>query len=104
MAALAFAAARRGTESAGMAEGVMAAIPQVAVDEPRFYREASVTALPQRSRIFDIPIELAHPRYYNIAWMTLIDEVLGTHGAFADVWSAHRRDPDTTKSATLADL
>jgi N-acetylglucosaminyldiphosphoundecaprenol N-acetyl-beta-D-mannosaminyltransferase len=39
----------------------MAAIPQVAVEEPRFYREATVTALPQRSRIFDIPVELGDP-------------------------------------------
>ena len=40
----------------------MAATPHVAIDEPRFYREASVTALPQRSRIFDIPIELGRSR------------------------------------------
>jgi N-acetylglucosaminyldiphosphoundecaprenol N-acetyl-beta-D-mannosaminyltransferase len=39
----------------------MAATPQVAIDEPRFYREATVTALPQRSRIFDIPVELGRP-------------------------------------------
>jgi len=39
----------------------MAATPHVAIDEPRFYREASVTALPRRSRIFDIPIELGQP-------------------------------------------
>jgi N-acetylglucosaminyldiphosphoundecaprenol N-acetyl-beta-D-mannosaminyltransferase len=39
----------------------MAATPQVAFDEPRFYREATVTALPQRSRIFDIPVDLGQP-------------------------------------------
>ena len=39
----------------------MAATPQVAIDEPRFYREATVTALPQRSRIFDIPVDLGQP-------------------------------------------
>lgn len=40
----------------------------------------------------DNPVELAHPRYYNIDWMTLIDEVIGTHGAFANVWDAQKRD------------
>src|SRR6478752_1695816 len=59
MAALAFAAA--GVPSSRRAEGEMAATPQVAIDEPRFYREATVTALPQRSRIFDIPVELGQP-------------------------------------------
>jgi N-acetylglucosaminyldiphosphoundecaprenol N-acetyl-beta-D-mannosaminyltransferase len=39
----------------------MAATPQVAIDEPRFYREATVTPLPQRSRIFDIPVDLGRP-------------------------------------------
>jgi N-acetylglucosaminyldiphosphoundecaprenol N-acetyl-beta-D-mannosaminyltransferase len=39
----------------------MAATPQVAIDEPRFFREATVTALPQRSRIFDIPVDLGQP-------------------------------------------
>jgi len=56
-----------------------------------------VTVLESIERILsflpiDDPIGLAHPRYYNIAWMTLIDEVIGTHGAFADVWSSQRRD------------
>jgi len=56
-----------------------------------------VTVLESIERILsflpiDDTIELAHPRYYNIAWMTMIDEVTGTHGAFADVWSARRRD------------
>ena len=36
----------------------MAATPHIATEEPRFYREASVTALPQRAQIFDIPIDL----------------------------------------------
>ena len=39
----------------------MAATPHIATEEPRFYREASVTALPQRARIFDIPIDLGRP-------------------------------------------
>jgi N-acetylglucosaminyldiphosphoundecaprenol N-acetyl-beta-D-mannosaminyltransferase len=39
----------------------MAATPQVAIDEPRFFREATVTVLPQRSRIFDIPVDLGQP-------------------------------------------
>ena len=39
----------------------MAATPQVAIDEPRFYREATVTPLRQRSRIFDIPVDLGQP-------------------------------------------
>jgi N-acetylglucosaminyldiphosphoundecaprenol N-acetyl-beta-D-mannosaminyltransferase len=39
----------------------MAATPQVATDEPRFHREATVTPLPQRSRIFDIPVDLDRP-------------------------------------------
>ena len=56
-----------------------------------------VTVLESIERILsflpiDDPVELAHPRYYNMAWMTLIDEVMGTHGAFADVWSARKRD------------
>jgi len=47
----------------------------------------------------DDPIDLAHPRYYNIAWMTMIDEVIGTHGAFADVWSARKRDAVSPSAA-----
>jgi nucleoside-diphosphate-sugar epimerase len=54
-----------------------------------------VTVLESIERILsflpiDNPVELAHPRYYNIEWMTLLDEIMGTHGAFADVWSARR--------------
>ena len=65
-----------------------------------------VTVLESIERILsllpiDDPIELAHPRYYNIAWMTMIDEVIGTHGAFADVWSSRRRDPSSAESATV---
>ena len=60
-----------------------------------------VTVLESIERILsflpiDNPVELAHPRYYNIEWMTLIDEVTGTHGAFANVWSAEKREPDVT--------
>jgi nucleoside-diphosphate-sugar epimerase len=40
----------------------------------------------------DNPVELAHPRYYNIDWMTLIDEVTGTNGAFVNVWGDERRE------------
>ena len=39
----------------------MAATPHVATDEPRFLRDATVTPLPQRSRIFDIPVDLDRP-------------------------------------------
>ena len=39
----------------------MAATPHVATDEPRFHRDATVTPLPQRSRIFDIPVDLDRP-------------------------------------------
>src|SRR5215469_2617193 len=65
-----------------------------------------VTVLESIERILsflpiDDPIELAHPRYYNIAWMTMIDEVIGTHGAFADVWSARRREPSAGRSVSL---
>jgi nucleoside-diphosphate-sugar epimerase len=34
--------------------------------------------------------ELAHPRYYNIAWMTLLEEILDASGGFESVWSARR--------------
>jgi nucleoside-diphosphate-sugar epimerase len=34
--------------------------------------------------------ELAHPRYYNIAWMTLLEEVLDSRAGFESVWSAQR--------------
>jgi nucleoside-diphosphate-sugar epimerase len=38
----------------------------------------------------DNPTELAHPRYYNIAWMTLLEEILGSRAGFESVWSAQR--------------
>jgi nucleoside-diphosphate-sugar epimerase len=38
----------------------------------------------------DNPTELAHPRYYNIQWMTLLEEVLGSRAGFESVWSAKR--------------
>jgi len=52
-----------------------------------------VTVLESIERILsflpiDNPVELAHPRYYNIEWMTLIDDVMRTHGGFASVWDA----------------
>ncbi len=43
----------------------------------------------------DSPTELAHPRYYNIAWMTLLEEIWGSRAGFDSVWSA-QRDPSTT--------
>jgi len=36
------------------------------------------------------PTELAHPRYYNIAWMTLLEEIDATRAGFESVWSARR--------------
>lgn len=55
-----------------------------------------VTVLESIERLLSLlPVEtpdaLAHPRYYNIEWMTLIDEVVGTHGGFASVWEADRK-------------
>ena len=47
----------------------------------------------------DNPIELAHPRYYNIAWMTLLEEVERANAPFASVWSAQ---PSTAHSAAQA--
>jgi nucleoside-diphosphate-sugar epimerase len=38
----------------------------------------------------DNPTELAHPRYYNIAWMTLLEEIDATRAGFESVWSARR--------------
>jgi len=37
----------------------------------------------------DDPSELAHPRYYNIKWMTLLEEVVGTHAVDQSVWSTN---------------
>lgn len=36
------------------------------------------------------PTELAHPRYYNIQWMTLLEQVWESRGPFTSVWSAQR--------------
>lgn len=44
----------------------------------------------------DNPTELAHPRYYNIAWMTLLEEVLNSRGGFESVWSAQRESTPVT--------
>ncbi len=38
----------------------------------------------------DNPTELAHPRYYNIQWMTLLEEIIGSRAGFESVWSADR--------------
>jgi nucleoside-diphosphate-sugar epimerase len=35
----------------------------------------------------DNPTELAHPRYYNIAWMTLLEEIQRSQEGFASIWS-----------------
>jgi nucleoside-diphosphate-sugar epimerase len=34
--------------------------------------------------------ELANPRYYNIAWMTLLEEIFESRAGFESVWSAQR--------------
>lgn len=39
----------------------------------------------------DNPTELAHPRYYNIQWMTLLEEILGSRAGFESLWSAERQ-------------
>lgn len=36
----------------------------------------------------DNAMELAHPRYYNIAWMTLLEQIWELRGPFSSVWSA----------------
>ena len=56
----------------------------------------SVTVLESIEKILaslpvDDPTQLAHPRYYNIAWMTLLDEIVEEHSPFASVWDATRR-------------
>lgn len=33
------------------------------------------------------PTELAHPRYYNIAWMTLLEEIQSSQAGFESIWS-----------------
>ncbi|MDQ6767285.1 MAG: SDR family oxidoreductase [Candidatus Eremiobacteraeota bacterium] len=47
----------------------------------------------------DNPTELAQPRYYNIAWMTLLEEVLGSRAGFVSVWSAQRETEAAAKAA-----
>jgi nucleoside-diphosphate-sugar epimerase len=56
----------------------------------------SVTVLESIEKIIanlpvDDPTQLAHPRYYNIAWMTLLDEITSEHNDFASVWETARR-------------
>ncbi|MBC5825928.1 MAG: SDR family oxidoreductase [Candidatus Eremiobacteraeota bacterium] len=34
------------------------------------------------------PLALAHPRYYNIEWMTLLEEIGASEAPFASVWDA----------------
>ena len=36
----------------------------------------------------DDAMELAHPRYYNIQWMTLLEQAWDLRGPFVSVWSA----------------
>jgi nucleoside-diphosphate-sugar epimerase len=47
----------------------------------------------------DNPTELAHPRYYNIAWMTLLEEIIGSRAGFDSVWSAHRSAVTSVEAA-----
>jgi hypothetical protein len=47
----------------------------------------------------DNPTELAHPRYYNIAWMTLLEEIDATRAGFESVWSARRTLATPAKAA-----
>jgi nucleoside-diphosphate-sugar epimerase len=56
----------------------------------------SVTVLESIEKILanlpvDDPTQLGHPRYYNIAWMTLLDEITSEHNDFASVWETARR-------------
>lgn len=47
------------------------------------------------------PVELAHPRYYNIAWMTLLEEIQRSQEGFTSVWSANAaagRQPARTRN------
>jgi nucleoside-diphosphate-sugar epimerase len=39
----------------------------------------------------DDPMQLAHPRYYNIDWMTLIDEIVDVQSPFETVWGTQRK-------------
>jgi nucleoside-diphosphate-sugar epimerase len=49
----------------------------------------------------DNPIELAHPRYYNIAWMTLLEEIERANAPFVSVWSAQRTTPANPAQAAV---
>lgn len=56
----------------------------------------SVTVLESIEKIIsnlpvDDPTQLSHPRYYNIGWMTLLDEVVAEQNGFASVWETARR-------------
>jgi nucleoside-diphosphate-sugar epimerase len=56
----------------------------------------SITVLESIEKILsnlpvDDPTLLAHPRYYNIAWMTLLDEIVAEQNGFASVWETARR-------------
>ena len=39
--------------------------------------------------LLDDPSDLAHPRFYNIKWMTLLEEVVATHAVDRSVWSTN---------------
>ena len=41
----------------------------------------------------DNPMELAHPRYYNIEWMTLLEEIAGDQAAFGSIWDPRTPAP-----------
>jgi nucleoside-diphosphate-sugar epimerase len=55
--------------------------PQVTVLE-------SIEGMLKRLPLHD-PSDLAHPRYYNIKWMTLLEEVVATHAVDRSVWSTN---------------
>ncbi len=38
------------------------------------------------------PSELAHPRYYNIKWMTLLEEIVSTHAGERSIWDVEPLD------------
>jgi len=40
------------------------------------------------------PAELAHPRFYNIKWMTLLEEIVATHAGERSIWDAMPTEPD----------
>ncbi|MBC5808511.1 MAG: NAD-dependent dehydratase [Candidatus Eremiobacter antarcticus] len=41
----------------------------------------------------DNPMRLAHPRYYNIEWMTMLEEIFQSRGGFTSVWSSDQEEP-----------